>query len=317
MRTSLLRVALLKAKELVKEYDENEEAEPTEGAAEPMTSTNDEEANDAPVAGSTEELQDHTVTSLESIDSKANCADEISGVPGSGTEDAGTSESTATNEHANDVLADGSTEETTSGKVTSAEYAYSQAICADETSGAPASGTEDARTSENTATNEQTNDAPADGLTEEVQDNKATFAGKPPSGPDGANEAENAEPRDTTASTRDKSTEKATDEKLAPPEGTLILDASCYPSNIRYPTDTGLVCEARVKLEGIIDKLHAEVGGKKPRTYRIKAAKEYMCYALKMHSTLRRKHASYFAGSWDMCVAIWVTLTHILNKAWC
>ena len=53
-------------------------------------------------------------------------------------------------------------------------------------------------------------------------------------------------------------------------EGTMILDATCAPQNIRFPTDASLLNEAREKAEEIIDTLH-EMGlseGKKPRTYR-------------------------------------------------
>ena len=36
--------------------------------------------------------------------------------------------------------------------------------------------------------------------------------------------------------------------------GTLMLDATCAPSNIRYPQDISLLNEAREKLETIIDR---------------------------------------------------------------
>ena len=55
--------------------------------------------------------------------------------------------------------------------------------------------------------------------------------------------------------------------------GTLILDATCAPQGIRYPTDTSLLDEARRSTEKIIDALHVAglTDGKKPRTYRVKA----------------------------------------------
>ena len=37
-------------------------------------------------------------------------------------------------------------------------------------------------------------------------------------------------------------------------EGTLILDATCVPQNIRFPTDSSLLNEAREKTEEIIDR---------------------------------------------------------------
>ena len=52
--------------------------------------------------------------------------------------------------------------------------------------------------------------------------------------------------------------------------GTMILDATCAPQNIRFPTDASLLNEAREKAEEVIDTLH-DMGlseGKKPRTYR-------------------------------------------------
>ncbi|WP_429845957.1 transposase, partial [Caldifermentibacillus hisashii] len=52
--------------------------------------------------------------------------------------------------------------------------------------------------------------------------------------------------------------------------GKLILDATCAPADISYPTDFKLLNEAREKLEHIIDVLHKPLKGtrKKPRTYR-------------------------------------------------
>ena len=47
------------------------------------------------------------------------------------------------------------------------------------------------------------------------------------------------------------------EEEEAPNEGTLILDATCTPQAIRFPTDTSLLNEARRNTEGIIDALHA------------------------------------------------------------
>jgi len=60
-------------------------------------------------------------------------------------------------------------------------------------------------------------------------------------------------------------------------EGTLILDATCAPQNIRFPTDTSLLNEAREKAEEVIDILHENqlTDGKKPRTYRVEARNQY------------------------------------------
>ncbi|SDJ99597.1 Transposase domain [Paenibacillus naphthalenovorans] len=61
-------------------------------------------------------------------------------------------------------------------------------------------------------------------------------------------------------------------------KGTLMLDATCAPADIKYPTDLGLLNHAREILEDIIDVLHRpHVGAmEKPRTYREKARKSYL-----------------------------------------
>jgi hypothetical protein len=63
----------------------------------------------------------------------------------------------------------------------------------------------------------------------------------------------------------------------------LLVDATCTPADIRYPTDLSLVNDGREKLEGIIDTLHAPHVGKrkKVRTYRWTARKEYLKVAKK------------------------------------
>ena len=59
--------------------------------------------------------------------------------------------------------------------------------------------------------------------------------------------------------------------------GTAIIDATCSPSNIRYPQDYSLLNEAREKLEEMIDFFHSQYAPwKKPRTYRRIARKEYL-----------------------------------------
>ncbi len=58
--------------------------------------------------------------------------------------------------------------------------------------------------------------------------------------------------------------------------GTLVVDATCAPSDIRRPTDTSLLNEARRNGEKLIDLLHQPGSGEKPRSYRRRAHKEYM-----------------------------------------
>ena len=61
--------------------------------------------------------------------------------------------------------------------------------------------------------------------------------------------------------------------------GTMIMDATCAPSNIRYPQDVSLLNEARENAEKLLDVLHDSSDGKKPRTYRKRARKDYLKYA--------------------------------------
>ena len=51
--------------------------------------------------------------------------------------------------------------------------------------------------------------------------------------------------------------------------GTMIVNATCAPSNIRYPQDVSLLNEARENAEKLLDMLHDPAEEKKPRTYRL------------------------------------------------
>ena len=69
---------------------------------------------------------------------------------------------------------------------------------------------------------------------------------------------------------------------LPPNQGQLLLDATCAPADIRYPTDLGLLNEARQASEAIIDILYTQLKGtlkKKPRTYRQLARRAYLSVA--------------------------------------
>jgi IS5 family transposase len=74
------------------------------------------------------------------------------------------------------------------------------------------------------------------------------------------------------------------------PQGKLILDATVAPQAIRYPTDLSLLNEAREFSEQIIDKLYPHTGwGKKPRTYRVKARKDYLAIAKQKRPTAKAR----------------------------
>jgi len=64
-------------------------------------------------------------------------------------------------------------------------------------------------------------------------------------------------------------------------QGKLLLDATCAPADIAYPTDLSLLSDARERLEHMIDILHEPDQGErmKPRTYRNKARRSYLVVA--------------------------------------
>ena len=55
----------------------------------------------------------------------------------------------------------------------------------------------------------------------------------------------------------------------------MIVDATCAPSQIKYPQDANLLNQARESTEQLIDRLHTP-GENKPRTYRKRAHKDYL-----------------------------------------
>ena len=76
----------------------------------------------------------------------------------------------------------------------------------------------------------------------------------------------------------DKQEGRDDDDDTEPPKsnrGTTIVDATCAPSQIKFPQDTELLNEAREWTEETIDKTHKK-GEKKPRTYRKQAHKDYI-----------------------------------------
>ena len=79
----------------------------------------------------------------------------------------------------------------------------------------------------------------------------------------------------------DSEGEEPVDSEALERKGKILLDATCTPADIRYPTDLSLLNEAREKLEGMIDHLHGLRTGKpkKPRTYRQKARRHYLAIA--------------------------------------
>jgi len=92
-----------------------------------------------------------------------------------------------------------------------------------------------------------------------------------------------------------------TDDDDDPHGGTLILDATCAPADIAYPTDANLLAEAVEKTDEMIDELHEpNVGNQpRPRTYREKSRKVFTSFSKqrnpskKQIRTVRRKLLGY------------------------
>ena len=68
------------------------------------------------------------------------------------------------------------------------------------------------------------------------------------------------------------------DDPPPPNSGKLVLDATCAPADIRYPSDLSLLNEARENTEAIIEQLwpHSQRRGRKTRYNRKKARAEYL-----------------------------------------
>ncbi len=75
-------------------------------------------------------------------------------------------------------------------------------------------------------------------------------------------------------------------------QGKLILDATCAPADIKYPTDLELLNQTRKATELIIDTLFSRLKGKlnkKPRTHRRIARKEYLKIAKKRRPSQKER----------------------------
>jgi len=113
-----------------------------------------------------------------------------------------------------------------------------------------------------------------------------------------------APPLETEAESEDEVAEDTPPATEPRTRGTLILDATCFPQNIKYPTDIGLLNHARELCERIIDELFLQVVDKyerKPRTYREVARKDFLAYAKTRKHTAKsirkniRKQLNYVA----------------------
>ena len=76
--------------------------------------------------------------------------------------------------------------------------------------------------------------------------------------------------------------------KVESNNGTVAIDATCAPSNIRYPMDASLLNEAREKLEVIVKLLCKENGEKTPRMYLAEAHRVYLNLAKSKKPTKKK-----------------------------
>jgi IS5 family transposase len=86
---------------------------------------------------------------------------------------------------------------------------------------------------------------------------------------------------DSLQITDEKKSTSETD-KVATHNGSLLLDATVSPADIKYPTDLGLLATSREHSERLIDILwKQDPVGVKPRTYRAIARREYLSISRK------------------------------------
>lgn len=76
-----------------------------------------------------------------------------------------------------------------------------------------------------------------------------------------------------------------------PNQGSLLIDATCVPADIRHPTDLSLLNEARELTETLIDAMHLQVResfGHKPRTNRKQARQQFLAVAKKKRPRINK-----------------------------
>jgi transposase, IS5 family len=77
---------------------------------------------------------------------------------------------------------------------------------------------------------------------------------------------------------------QAGSDKASSIQGTPLIDATCVPADIRYPTVLSLLNEAKEVTEKLIDAMHPQVRasvGDKPRTHSKKARQQFLAVAKK------------------------------------
>ena len=123
-----------------------------------------------------------------------------------------------------------------------------------------------------------------------------------------------------------ESEEKQTEATETTRQGELILDATCAPVDIQYPTDLRLLNEAREHTEAIIDVLYElvrDTAAKKPRTYRRKARRDDLNTAKRRRPTAKqrrqatRRQLAYVRRNLahiDALISAGAALSHLTNR---
>lgn len=131
----------------------------------------------------------------------------------------------------------------------------------------------------------------------------------------------------TSSQPTEKKTELPEKEENTPKNrGKLIIDATCAPGDISYPTDLELLNQARKQTEKIIDSLYEQIEGqleKKPRTYRERARKDYLNVAKKRRVSQKerrkaiKKQLQYIKRNFshiDKLIELGATLSNLSNR---
>ena len=132
---------------------------------------------------------------------------------------------------------------------------------------------------------------------------------KPPSSGGGAvSEDAPAPSSDNPSNTANDSENKCSEPEVATNKGKLILDATCAPADIRYPTDLSLINEARKNTEKIIDILRPPNRAQKRKNgrERKKAHNEFLAIIRQKRPGIRKiraaikKQLKYLSANLDL-----------------
>jgi transposase, IS5 family len=95
-------------------------------------------------------------------------------------------------------------------------------------------------------------------------------------------ESRNDDDNDQGSASANSGNQQAPTTKGSTNQGSLLIDATCIPADIRHPTDLSLLSETREITAKLIDAMHPQVRdsfGLKPRTHRKKARQQFLAVA--------------------------------------